>query len=112
MMVGTKTNGSEVAFYPPDDWWKDRGDVCIAAVGFDLCFVKRDTAGYLPVPVYEWPPRDRPPQRAKLSIADAEAIAEQFNLRSLGISQEEANRVLASSMQAQNAPAKPEGAPC
>lgn len=112
MMIGTKADGSQVAYYLPDDWWMYREDVCLYANVGKLCFVRRDTPGYWPVPTYEWPPRNRPPKPVTLSIADAEAVALEFNQRSLKITPEEARKIVNSSMQAKKAPAKSEGAPC
>ncbi|WP_316978012.1 hypothetical protein [Shumkonia mesophila] len=101
-MIGTRTDGREVAFYIPDEWWMRRGDVCLHADEQNLCFVTRGEPKYWPVPTYEWPPRDRPPERVTLSIADAEAIARAFNKHTFGVSEEEAHRIVSSSMRSQN----------
>lgn len=107
-MIGTRTDGREVAFFLPEDWWLQLGNVCLYADAQNLCLVKRGDRKYWPVPAYEWPPRDRPPERAKLSIADAEAIATAFNRHTFRVSDEEARRIVASSMGA----GKRGAAPC
>ncbi|MDX9862176.1 MAG: hypothetical protein RBS99_14800 [Rhodospirillales bacterium] len=111
-MIGTRTDGREVAFYLPDEWWMRRGDVCLYADLQNLCLVTRGDPKYWPVPAYEWPPRDRPPERAKLSIADAEAIARAHNRHTFGVSEEEARRIVASSMRAANRLEKRRAAAC
>lgn len=92
-----------VAFFLPEDWWKHRGDVCLYASGREVAFVERDRAGYQRVPIYLAPNNRRPwPVDAEIAEDEATIIVDKFNRETMGVDPDEVDRIVSSSMRAQN----------